>query len=64
MVIRFPVPNNNLILKLYPNLKLFVKNIQFSKLWLLNQTGDETFAWEFREEIVSLQFSEMFGTGK
>jgi hypothetical protein len=36
MVIRFPVPNNNLILKLYPNLKLFVKNILFSKLWLLN----------------------------
>jgi hypothetical protein len=27
MVIRFPVPNN-LILKLYPNLKLFVKNIE------------------------------------
>jgi hypothetical protein len=62
-------PNNNLILKLYPNLKLFVKNIQsFQKepedkigepspirgnKFSHLSLGDETFAWESFEKKLS-----------
>ena len=44
-----------------------IKGNTFSHLSLedFKETGDETFCMgKFREEIVSLQFSEIFGTGK